>query len=214
MLCIAAVGSVGYLSVKNIMSSTGADEWNKAAESADNLASQNEIAPTGKPTDGIKEKGTSSVSPSSSKAAVSSEAKKTTAVIYHMPTVGNIVTDFSLTAPVFSKTMGDWRIHSGIDIMGTKGQDVKASADGTVEDVYNDEFKGVTIVLAHSDGVKTVYCNLQEKVNVKKSQKVIAGDILGKIGNTASFESSDESHLHFEMIKNGIQLNPNEMFKN
>lgn len=214
MLCIAAVGSVGYLSVKNIMSGTGADEWNKAAESADNTPSQNEISPTGKPAEGIKDKSASSVGAASSKATTSSQAKQTTATIYHMPTVGNIVTAFSLTAPVFSKTMGDWRIHSGIDITGTIGQDVKASADGTVEDVYNDEFKGVTIIISHSDGVKTVYCNLQEKVNIKKSQKVIAGDIIGKIGNTASFESSDDPHLHFEMIKNGIQLNPNEMFKN
>ena len=129
------------------------------------------------------------------------------------PVDGDIIKEFSMDKLLYSKTLGDWRTHSGIDIAGNTGDKVYAAYDGTVKDIYNDPKYGITIVLDHQNNFKTIYSNLLSDNVVSVGQKVKQGDVISGIGETAMFEVSDEPHLHFEVSDNDKLLNPAEFFK-
>ncbi len=130
------------------------------------------------------------------------------ASFYVWPVNGEITDPFSVDELVFNATMDDWRVHTGIDIAGALGSEVACMGDGTVEDVYTDELYGVTVVINHNNGVRSVYRNLMEAVPVSIDDTVYAGDVIGGIGNTAGYELLSPSHLHLEVIKDGAQIDP------
>ena len=109
---------------------------------------------------------------------------------------------------IYSETMGDWRAHTGIDYSADIGTDVKAVQKGKVSRVYEDKLWGYTVEISHSAGVKSVYKNLDENIEVSNGQSVTAGQVVGYVGNSADIESLEEPHLHFEMYSEGITVNP------
>ena len=116
----------------------------------------------------------------------------------------------SLTVPVFSATMDDYRTHGGIDFACAPGTPVLAAADGTVASVSRDPMMGWTVALEHAGGAVTLYRGLSEETRniVKAGDRVIAGEIIGASGETALIESAEENHLHFEMAVNGKTVDP------
>ena len=99
-------------------------------------------------------------------------------------------------------------MHNGIDIKAPKTTVVVASSDGVVESIKNDPRYGLTVTISHRDGFKTVYSNLLTAEFVSQGQTIEQGRTIGTVGETASFEISEEPHLHFEMIKDGVYVNP------
>ena len=87
--------------------------------------------------------------------------------------------------------------------------DVLAFTDGTVSKVYSNYLEGTVIEIAHSNGLVSVYKSL-ESANVKVGDKVSAGQVIGVLGNTMAQEQSEGNHLHFELLKNGTKINPND----
>ena len=124
------------------------------------------------------------------------------------PVSGDIIKDFAMDTLIYSNTLEEWTTHSGIDIKANKTSIVVASESGTVESIKNDPRYGLTIVIAHENGFKTIYSNLLTTEFVSEGKKVEKGETIATIGETASFEISDESHLHFEMYKDGEVVNP------
>lgn len=125
-----------------------------------------------------------------------------------MPVFGTTTYDYSMDKLVYSKTLDDWRTHSGVDLAAERGATVKAVADGVVSEIKSDPRLGIVIILEHQNGLKTVYANLASDEMVVPNQKVKQGDIIGCVGNTALFESAEESHLHFEVLKDNEPVNP------
>ena len=66
----------------------------------------------------------------------------------------------------------------------------------------------MTIIIDHDDGYQTIYSNLLTTEFVVEGEKVKQGQSIGTVGNTASFEISDETHLHFELLKDSENLDP------
>ena len=129
--------------------------------------------------------------------------------VYVAPTVGEVVKSHSLDMPVFSTTLGEWRIHTGIDIAAEEGTEVRAIADGTVSRVYNHPMHGRTVEVTHAGEVVSVYSNLSaEGIAVKEGDAVSSGARLGVIGDTSLTELADEPHLHFEVKLKGVSVNP------
>lgn len=116
----------------------------------------------------------------------------------------------SLTVPVFSATMNDYRVHRGIDFACAPGTPVLAAADGVISSVSKDPMMGWTVTLSHSGGAETRYAGLsEESVNLAKTgDKVYAGQVIGASGETALIESAEENHLHFELAVNGRAADP------
>lgn len=132
--------------------------------------------------------------------------------VYTMAVNGAITAPFSGKELVKSKTMGDWRIHAGVDIKGDIGTDVRAIADGTVMNVETDSMMGNVIKIEHKDGITGIYANLADGITLKKGDIVKDGDVIGKIGQSALCECLEEAHLHLEVLKNGENVDPLSLF--
>lgn len=128
------------------------------------------------------------------------------------PCENEIIKDYSGTKPVKSKTMGDWRVHSGIDIKAESGAVVKAPADGEVVRAEKDSLTGYTVSIDHGNGVISTVYNLAEEDLATLGQKVNKGDAIGKAGNSAAVELLDDPHIHFEVKKDGAFVDPKEYF--
>lgn len=133
---------------------------------------------------------------------------------FSAPIEGEIMKDFSDSNLVYSETLKEWTVHLGIDIKAEKGSAVTASEAGTVESIKNDPRYGTTVTIAHENGFKTIYSNLSSANAVIEGQEVEKGQTIGSIGDSAAFEISDESHLHFEMEKDGEAVNPSAYWEN
>ncbi len=129
------------------------------------------------------------------------------------PVGGDIFKKHSDTELSYSKTMEDWRLHKGIDISAPIGTTVIASATGEVSECYTDTACGVSIVINHGNGLSTKYSNLASTEMVSVGQAIESGSAIGVVGDTAEFEIADEAHLHFEVIKDGRSVNPEEYFE-
>lgn len=124
------------------------------------------------------------------------------------PVNGEVITPHAVETLIYSKTLGDWRSHQGIDIKAQIGTDVLAAADGIIEDVYTDDFMGITIVIDHQNGLKSVYANLSNASLVQKGQSVTRGAAISAVGDTAIYETGEVGHLHFEVIEDGNAVDP------
>lgn len=134
------------------------------------------------------------------------EIKKELAFIY--PVDGEILRDFAMEELIFSETLDEWTVHQGLDIKAVRTTVVKAAEEGTVTAIKNDPRFGLTVIIEHQDGFKTVYSNLLTTEFVTEDEKVEKGQSIGTVGNSAVFEIADEPHLHFEMLKNGEYVDP------
>ena len=130
------------------------------------------------------------------------------ALEFAAPVSGEIIKDFATESLIYSKTLEEWTTHAGIDIKAEKTSIVTASEAGTIESIKNDPRYGLTITISHRDGFKTIYSNLLSTEFVTEGEEVDKGQTIGTIGETASFEVAEESHLHFEMYKDGNVVNP------
>ena len=125
-----------------------------------------------------------------------------------MPVEGEILREYAKDSLVYSTTLDEWITHNGIDIAANKTTVVKASADGTVKSIKNDPRYGLTVVIEHVNGYETVYSNLLTAEFIEEGENVKQGQTIGTVGNTATFEIADESHLHFEILKNSEYIDP------
>ena len=124
------------------------------------------------------------------------------------PVEGEISVEFAKDTLIYSNTLKEWVTHMGVDIKADKATVVKASAEGTVKSIKNDPRYGITVVVEHVNGFETIYSNLLTAEFVGEGENVKKGQTLGTVGNTATFEIADSSHLHFEMQKNDTNLDP------
>lgn len=137
------------------------------------------------------------------------EPEKPKATSFVAPLVGVVAKEHSLEMPVFSATLNEWRVHTGIDIAAEDGAEVYAGADGEVTNVYYDNYYGRSVEITHPDGIVSVYSNLDgETINVKVGDTVKTGARIGKIGDSSLTELADEAHLHFAVKVNGVNVNP------
>lgn len=120
---------------------------------------------------------------------------------------------FAVDSMVYSETLEQWTTHNGMDIKSEFGNDVTAVAVGTVKKVYTDSKLGVTVEIDMGDGITARYSNLDSNIEVVEGQSVKAGDVIGMVGNTALFEIADGDHLHFEVLKDGKNVNPADYIK-
>jgi murein DD-endopeptidase MepM/ murein hydrolase activator NlpD len=142
--------------------------------------------------------------------AKSANDKKAGNEQFIMPVMGGVSFAFAQDKLVYSKTLEEWRTHSGIDLAAERGTPVKAVAKGVVTDIKKDPRFGITVIIDHENGLKTVYSNLASDDMVSPNQKVAQGDIIGAVGNTAVFESAEQPHLHFEVLKDDKPVNPED----
>lgn len=104
---------------------------------------------------------------------------------------------------VFSDTLGEWRLHPGVDFLGEEGSLVRAMLGGTVKAVTTDPYLGVCVEMDHGGGLTSLYACLYEEVLVAKGDAVSAGQAIALMGNSGYTESAAGIHVHVELRRNG-----------
>ena len=108
--------------------------------------------------------------------------------------------------PVYRHTIQ----HTGIDFASTIGSPVYATGEGVVTDAGWYMGYGNRIVIDHGFGYTTVYAHLS-KIKVKEGTKVNRGKLIGLVGTTGV---STGPHLHYEVRKGNVPINPIRFFCN
>lgn len=120
---------------------------------------------------------------------------------YIWPVSGDITSYFGYRVhPILKKR----KYHTGIDIAALMGTPIAASDTGVVIFSARNGGYGLMITIDHGAGISTVYAHCSQLL-VKKGQKVSKGDIIAKVGTTGL---STGPHLHFEVRKDGVPVNP------
>jgi murein DD-endopeptidase MepM/ murein hydrolase activator NlpD len=96
--------------------------------------------------------------------------------------------------------------HSGIDFAATSGTLIRSTARGVVDDVYKDAYFGLMVTIKHGYGFSTRYGHCLQ-VLVTKGDHVERGQTIALVGNTGR---SSAPHLHYEILKEGKNVDPME----
>ena len=103
------------------------------------------------------------------------------------------------------------KFHGGMDFSASMGTEVYATGDGVVVDVDKSLWGyGNMVTIDHGFGYVTRYAHLQS-ASVRKGQKVKRGQLIGFVGNSGK---TTGVHLHYEVRKNGVPINPINFFFN
>jgi murein DD-endopeptidase MepM/ murein hydrolase activator NlpD len=95
-------------------------------------------------------------------------------------------------------------VHKGLDFAGPEGTKVTSVAAGLVTYAGERSGYGQMVEINHGNGLATRYCH-NEKILVKQGEMVRKGQDVALIGSTGR---STGPHLHFEVLKNGTQVDP------
>lgn len=103
---------------------------------------------------------------------------------------------------------GSYKLHAGVDIAAEPGTPVRAPADGMVIFSGYREGYGKVLVIDHGYGIRTLFGH-NSAVFVGQGAKVKRGETISQVGNTGR---STGPHLHYEIRKNGVPVNPATFF--
>lgn len=117
------------------------------------------------------------------------------------PTKGWVTSGFGMRKSPFS---GKPKMHEGLDIAARTGTPVYATADGIVSRAETAPGYGKMVVIDHGYGFKTIYGH-NSKIHVKIGQRVKRGEKIAAVGSTGS---STGAHVHYEVRRNDVPLNP------
>lgn len=99
---------------------------------------------------------------------------------------------------------GQLDFHYGLDLASDEGGTIRAVLAGTVQTAGFHESYGNYIILDHGNGFSTLYAHCS-RLLVKEGKQVKAGQRIAKVGSTGA---ATGPHLHFEIIRNGVRLDP------
>jgi murein DD-endopeptidase MepM/ murein hydrolase activator NlpD len=102
------------------------------------------------------------------------------------------------------------RMHNGMDFTAAPGTPIYATGDGKVSKVGLGSGYGKMVIIDHGFGYKTYYAHMS-KYNTKVGRNVKRGEIIGFVGNSGL---SSGPHLHYEVWKNGVVMNPVNFYHN
>lgn len=100
--------------------------------------------------------------------------------------------------------------NTGVDYSGNEIFDIVSILDGKITKVSDDQLLGKVIEITHSNNLISVYQSLGETL-VKEGDNVLQGQVIGKSG-TANISTSLGNHLHFELIHNSKNVNPEDYY--
>lgn len=102
--------------------------------------------------------------------------------------------------------LGYTRMHKGTDFAAPRGTPIKAAGDGVIDYIGTKGSYGRFIRIRHNSEYSTAYAHMRGyRRGLKKNSRVTQGQIIGYVGTSGR---STGPHLHYEVLKNGKQVNP------
>ena len=101
--------------------------------------------------------------------------------------------------------------HQGMDFSAEQGTPIYATGDGVISEADNlAQGYGNHVVINHGFGYQTLYGHMS-RIACRAGQKVLRGQLIGYVGSTGL---STAPHVHYEVIKNGVAVNPINYYYN
>lgn len=122
----------------------------------------------------------------------------------NMPVSGRLTSTFGMRIHPILHTA---RMHKGLDIAAPFGSPIHAAMDGVVAMAGRAGGYGNFVKLAHAGGVASGYGHMS-RILVRPGQRVTRGQTIGLVGSTGL---STGPHLHYEVWKNGVAINPGKI---
>lgn len=130
-----------------------------------------------------------------------------TTVYQAPPSFCPLTADFELTSeygnrihPIYKKEV----LHRGVDWKAPLGSPVLVAGSGLILEAGAKDKYGNCIIILHDEIYQTLYAHL-DNIDVKVGEQIVAGQQIGTVGNSGL---SMGTHLHYEVIKNGVPVNP------
>ena len=107
---------------------------------------------------------------------------------------------------VYSETMGDYRVHTGVDFKADMGENVRAMCEGVVEEIYKDSMYG-NVVKVTNGNFSVYYCGMDEQIYCNVGDNITRESVIGRVGEIPC-ESKDPAHLHVEIRVGDKTIDP------
>lgn len=117
------------------------------------------------------------------------------------PLRGSISSPFGIRKAPFRR---GYRMHKGLDIQARIGTPICAAEDGFICTAHRQGAYGLCVEIDHGKGLSTKYAHMK-RICVRPGQHVEQGDIIGYVGMTGR---TTGPHLHFEVLRNDVPMNP------
>jgi murein DD-endopeptidase MepM/ murein hydrolase activator NlpD len=110
----------------------------------------------------------------------------------------------------FASNRSGRRMHKGLDLLADVGTAVCAAKSGKIISATQNKGMGKYIIVRHRDNIITIYGHLSN-ILVSKGDLVRQGQVIGGVGKTGNARPADMlPHLHFEIRKKGVPVDPLE----
>lgn len=119
------------------------------------------------------------------------------------PVKGDIINPLSINELVYSKTLQEWKVHKGVDYKAQLGDEVYAIRKGKIKEINFNYVYGDYIVIQHDEGYESLYANITVLDVLKIGDDLKQGQVIGYVAESFGFEAGEETHLHFELKKDG-----------
>ncbi len=131
-----------------------------------------------------------------------------TVIVFDMPVNGTIIKEYVSAGVIYNQTLGVYTGHKAIDFAAEEGTSVTACYEGVIESITSGKLEGTTLTIDHGNGLKTVYNSIEVDESISVGNSVSKGDVIGTVSTNNRKEFKDGAHLHFEVLENGVKINP------
>ena len=134
---------------------------------------------------------------------VSAKPKKE--IVFVKPCGGKIITAFSGEELIFSKTLKEWTIHDGVDI--------SSICEGEITNIKYD-YKYGNVIEIKNDEYMIKYACVEPLESLKIGDEIEVGQQIATVSDDMGYEVSEGPHLHLEIFRNDVQINPSKLISN
>ena len=125
------------------------------------------------------------------------------------PVDGNVILSFNMEQTVYFSTLDQYKYNPAMIIEGSVGEEVIAAATGEVISIENNAQTGTTIRMDLGNGYEAVYGQLKN-VSVQEGNTVAYGSLIGYVDEPTKYYSVEGPNLYFQLLKDGVPVNPLE----
>lgn len=126
------------------------------------------------------------------------------------PIKGSVLLDYSMDSTIFFPTLQQYQYNPAMVLSGNVNDKVYFVAKGKITNIETNEVTGCTVTQDIGDGYTAIYGQLKE-LNFDVGDMVQSGQVVGYVSEPTKYYSVEGSNVYFQLLKNGIPVDPEEI---
>ena len=126
------------------------------------------------------------------------------------PVEGSVLLDYSMDSTIYFPTLQQYKYNPAMVLSGNVNDKVYFVAKGKITNIETNEVTGCTVTQDIGDGYTAVYGQLKE-LNFEVGDMVQSGQVVGYISEPTKYYSVEGSNVYFQLLKNGVPVDPEEV---